>query len=48
MSSITPAAKVTPKVSRKSAKNMKKKELEVEGNRLRGKEGLYESSLNKF
>ena len=48
ISTITPTASVTPQVSRKSAKNMNKKELEVEVNRLRGKEGLYESSLNEL
>ena len=37
ISTITPAALVTPQVSRKLAKNMNKKELEVEVNRLRGK-----------
>ena len=47
-STITPAASVTPQVSRTSAKNMNKKELEVEVNRLRGKKGLYESSLNEL
>ena len=40
MSTITPAASVTPQVSRKSAKTMNKKELGVEVNRLRGKEEL--------
>ena len=47
MSTIT-AASVTPQVSRKSAKNMNKKELEVEVNRLQGKEDLYKSSLNEL
>ena len=44
MPTITSAGSVTPSVPRKSAKNMNKKELEVEVNRLRGKEELYESS----
>ena len=48
MSTITPAASVTPQVSRKLAKNMNKKELEAEVNRLRGKEELYKSSLNEL
>ena len=48
MSTITPAASATPQVSRKSGKNMNKKELGVEVNRLRGKEGLYKSNLNKL
>ena len=48
MSTITPAASATPQVSRKSGKNMNKKELGVEVNRLRGKEELYKSNLNKL
>ena len=48
MSTITPAASVTPQVSRKPLKNLNKKELEMEANRLRGKERLYESSLNEL
>ena len=45
MSTITPATSDTPQVSRKLAKNMNKKKLEVEVNRFRGKEEPYESSL---
>ena len=48
MSTITPATLVAPQLSRKSAKNMNIKELEVEVNRLRGKEELYESTLNEL
>ena len=42
------AASVTPQVSRKPAKNINKKNLEVEVNRLRGKEELYKSSLKEL
>ena len=48
MSTITPAASVTPQVPTKSAKNMNQKELEKEVNRLRGKEEQHKSNLNEL
>ena len=49
VSTLIPAASVTPQVlSKKSEKNMDKRELEGEVNQIKGKEELYKSSLNKL
>ena len=49
MPTLTPAASVRPQISsRKLEKNMNKEELEGEVKQIRGKEELYESSLNEL